>query len=260
MEGDSIVLYIIISILVSLLLALGVVWFLNQAQKKITKSRLKEQELKLEFQKKMLENTVRIKEQERKRISIELHDDVSSQLGIMNLNMHVLKKKMPEGHGLADIIDQIEMSIKRSSERSRAISHELMPISFKKFGLHQALEELADSINVTGVLSIEIDNDYLILHKDDFKLLHIYRVIQELVNNTVKYAKAKNIAINFSPDSEGLIMTYSDDGVGCDLTIIKAGLGLNNIKARASLLEGAIEFESELNNGFQAVLKFPNHE
>ncbi len=260
MEGDSIVLYIIISILVSLLFALGVIWFLNHAQKKISQSRFRAQELKLNFQRLMLENTVRTKEQERDRISRELHDDVSSQLGIVNLNMHVLKQRMPDDHGLESIIDQIEMSIKKSSERSRAISHELMPISFKKFGIHLALEELVDSINVTGTMTLTVENDFLIELKDEFKLLHIYRVIQELLNNSVKYAKAKNISIDFLPIGTEIEMTYRDDGIGCDLSQNKEGLGLNNINTRATLLDGDVEFTSSINKGFLAVLKFPNYD
>jgi len=208
----------------------------------------------------MLENTVRTKEIERKRISQELHDDVSSQLSIMNLNLHVLKNKLPDDHQLEELVDQIQTSIQKSSERTRTISHELMPLSFKKFGLHYVLEDMASSINLSGEISIQIEADYLIKIRDNFKLLHIYRIIQELVNNTLKYAKAKHITVNFKEHNNDLIMDYRDDGIGFELDPDNAGLGFGNIKTRATLLDGHIEFESSIGSGFKATFQFPNYD
>jgi len=260
MSEESLILYIVISVLLSLLFALGVVWFLNHAQKKLTQSKIKEQQLALDYQRKMLENTVRTKEIERKRISQELHDDVSSQLSIINLNLHVLKNKLPNDQHLEQLVDQMQSSIKKSSERTRTISHELMPLSFKKFGLHYVLEDLASSINLLGEISITIDSDYLIRIRDNFKLLHIYRIIQELVNNTLKYAKAKNINIQFVEEENDLVMLYTDDGEGFEFESDRTGLGFGNITTRATLLDGHIKFESSEGSGFRATLNFPNYE
>ncbi|MFT6335428.1 MAG: two-component system NarL family sensor kinase [Saprospiraceae bacterium] len=243
-----------------LVLALGFIWFLNHAQGKITQSRLKEQELNMHYQREMLINTVKTKENERNRIAKELHDDVSSQLGIINFNLYALKKRMPQDDKISLLMDQISSSLKSSTERTRSISHELMPLMFRKFGIHETFKELTANINVTGEIEITIKDDFLIKIREEFKLLHIYRMVQELTNNTLKYAKATKIGILFEAKDNGLTMTYTDDGIGIDLKNTTYGLGLSNIKTRATLLDGNITIESSENNGFKAIINFPNYD
>ncbi len=243
-----------------LILALGFIWFLNHAQKKITQGKLNEQELSMFYQKEMLLNTVKTKENERTRIAKELHDDVSSQLGIINLNLYALSKRIPQDEEITKLIDQITTSLKSSTERTRSISHELMPIMFRKYGLHEAFKELQAQINLPDMLKFTIENDFLIKITDDFKLLHIYRIVQELTNNTLKYAKASIIKINFEENNKDLSMTYIDNGVGIDFEKIKYGLGLSNVKTRVSLLDGNITIKSSKNKGFKVKINFPNYD
>jgi signal transduction histidine kinase len=243
-----------------LVLAMGFIWFLNHAQKKITQGKLNEQELSMFYQKEMLVNTVKTKENERTRIAKELHDDVSSQLGIINLNLYALRKRIPQDKEISKLIDQISTSLKSSTERTRSISHELMPIMFRKYGLHEAFKELQSQINMPDMLKFTIENDFLIKITDDFKLLHIYRIVQELTNNALKYSHASIININFEINDKDISMTYTDNGVGVDFKEIKYGLGLSNIKTRVSLLDGNITIESSKNNGFRVKIKFPNYD
>ncbi len=243
-----------------LIITLGFIWFFNSAQNKITKSRLKQQEMDIHHQKEMLLNTVKTKEIERSRIAKELHDDVSSQLGVINLNLFALKNKVPQELELLSIIDQISNSLKSSAKRARTISHELMPIMFKKFGIHDTFRELENSINLTGELKYSVKDDYLIKLKDEFKLLHIYRIIQELTNNTIKYGQASKIDIVFSEMGQDLVLSYTDDGVGFDSEKVNAGLGISNIKTRVSLLDGKIDIISSKGNGHKTIIKFPNND
>ena len=260
MINEPIVLYVFISVLIMLVIALGFIWFLNHAQGKITQSKLKEQELNMYYQKQMLLNTVKTKENERNRIAKELHDDVSSQLGIINFNLYALRKRMPQDEKMSLLMDQISSSLKSSTERTRSISHELMPLMFRKFGIHETFKELAASINLTGELEIFIKDDFLIKIRDEFKLLHIYRILQELTNNTLKYARATKINILFKANENNLTLTYIDDGIGVNLNNLTYGLGLSNIKTRVILLDGNITIESSENNGFQAIINFPNYD
>lgn len=261
MNENDIVIYILLSLVIMLMFAFAVIWFLNQTQKKLTSSKIKEQELLLNFRKELLLNTVKTEENERNRISKELHDDVTSQLSIINLNIHLLKQKLSNNEDMFKIIDHIETSLKKSTERTRTISHELMPLILKKFGLHHALKELEDSVNITEVFHLDFTNDHIIQIKDDFKLLHIYRIIQELINNAIKYSKANNVHISFEEKQDlNIKMTYTDDGIGFDDTKVKNGLGLSNINARITLLDGTVKIESILNSGTTITFIFPNHD
>jgi len=243
-----------------LIIALGFIWFFTVAKNKITESQLKQHEMDIHYQKEMLLNTVKTKEIERSRIAKELHDDVSSQLGVINLNLFALKNKVPQELELMSIIDQISNSLKSSTERARTISHELMPLMFKKFGIHDTFREFENNINLAGKLKFSVKNDYLIMLKDEFKLLHIYRIIQELTNNTIKYGHASNVSVVFSELEHNLILTYTDDGIGFDSEKISAGLGISNIKTRVSLLEGEMEIISSKGNGHTTIIKFPNND
>lgn len=261
MSENDIVIYILLSLVIMLVFAFAVIWFLNQAQKKLTSSKIKEQELLLNFRKEMLLNTVKTEENERNRISKELHDDVTSQLSIINLNVHLLKQKMASNKDMFKIIDHIETSLKKSTERTRSISHELMPLILKKFGLHHALQELEDSVNITEIFNLDITNSHIIQINDHFKILHIYRIIQELVNNALKYSKAKNVHISFEEEQDlNIKMTYSDDGIGFDAKKVKGGLGLSNMNTRVTLLDGKVIIDSLLGSGTTITFIFPNHD
>jgi len=259
MEESNVVFYVMISILIMVVIALSFIWFLNHAQKKIIAVKLKEQEMIMEHQKALLLNTIITKEKERNRISKELHDDVCSKLGIINLTFHALKSKI-DIESNEQLVQQIDQILASSSERARSISHELMPLSFKKFGLHNALKEFESRVNLLKNVTLSIHNDYLIKIEGDLKNLHIYRIIQELINNTLKYADAKKITINFDEEGHVLILRYKDDGKGVDLDTSTPGLGISNIETRVTLLEGTFDQQSSLGQGYEAIIKFPNYD
>ena len=244
-----------------LIFGLLVIWFLSRAQKKIIGVKLKEQALELTLQKELLINTVKTQEEERERISKELHDDVSSQLNIIHLNVHLLKEKLEGQSDFATIIDHIDKSLQNSTQRARSISHELMPAMLKKFGLTYTLDELANSINLTEKINIKIEGMQFIKIKDNFNLLHIYRILQELINNTLKYAQANKISILFSEEPDNLLkIQCQDNGIGFDSEIPTEGLGMGNIRTRIKLLNGDIHFDSPDTGGFFATLNIPNYE
>ncbi len=260
MTEDNLLVYILASIAVMLLFAVGVIWFLNQTQRKIVQSKLKEQEREISFQKELLENTVKTQESERERIAKELHDDVGSQLSVIHLNLHVLKEKVEKDQELHQVLDHIEQSLKKSTERTRTISHDLMPSILQKFGFLDAVNELVNSINLAQVLDVDIENESSLKISDKFKLLHLYRIIQELLNNTLKYANASKVKIVFTEIGEQIEMIYTDNGVGFDPSKHSEGLGLGNVNTRIRLLDGTIDWSSEKGDGVKITSKFPNHD
>ncbi len=253
--------YILSSILGMLLIGILVIWFLNRAQIKISKEKIKRQEQKLEFQKELLVNTVRTQEKERERIAKELHDDVTSQLSIIHLNLHMLKERLDSEPESDNLIDHIETSLKNSTERTRSIAHELMPSIFKKFGFHHALKELANNVNLTNYIELQVENEHLLAITNQFNLLHIYRIIQELINNSLKYAEASKLQIIFESIENNFIqLSYSDNGVGFNTKQQNEGLGMGNLKTRIELLNGEIDLQSAPGLGTKVICKFPNYD
>lgn len=257
MSDTTVVIYIVVSMIILLIISLSVLWFFYHSQNKIMKLKMQEQENKIVYHKNLLLNTVKTQENERNRIASDLHDDVASKLNVVHLNIHLLKKKLAGESEIEKIIDQIETSLQDSIHRTRMISYELMPQMLKKFGFHFAIHELSQTINATGSIHMDIRNIHMCEIRDNFKVLHLYRVLQELVNNTLKYAKAQNIEITFHQTGNDIIMDYTDDGIGFQADQPSMGLGLYNIKTRSELLHGEWKFLNDKNQpGCHFTLKF----
>ena len=264
MKESSLITLIVVSMIILVIISLSVLWFFYYLQNKNIKLKMLAQENKINYQNQLLVNTVKTQETERTRISAELHDDVASRLNVMHLNIHLLKKNIGTMPEVDKIIDQLESSLGESIERTRTISHELMPQLLKKFGFHHALRDLAQTINATGTLQVEIYDSYILppFH-NNMDELHLFRIVQELVSNTIKYAQATAIRISFEKEeTTGTVtMHYTDNGIGFDPEIGGSGLGLSNIKTRAELLTAQWEFHKtrEYEGGVHFTLKFRNN-
>lgn len=258
MNSDLLVIYILGGATIIFILALAVVWFFSRARQKVLKNNMEQQAKEIGFQKELLFNTVKTQEVERERIAKELHDEITSKRSVIHLNVHLIKQQTNGNADLAIITDRIETSLEQCIDRSRVMAHELLPQIFKKFGFHHALKELSHSINLTGVITLKIEGEHLIPASDYYNLLHIYRILQELTQNTLKYAKAKQAFITFEKKSDDTFeITYRDDGVGYETDQPVYGLGISNIKTRVALLNGNVNFYSRPNEGTLVTIKIP---
>lgn len=238
MSDNQLSYFIIVGICFILLLVASLVIFFNFSQKKILKEKELNHQQKMGFQKEMLESTINTQENERSRIARELHDDISSKLNVINMNMNILNMKLKEPDN-KKLLTDITSSLNHSIERSRKISHELMPPILEKFGLQEAITDLTQQINFSGEIKMSISR------KENFKTfqgqdkLHIFRIIQELCNNTLKHAGAKHIAISTKVEGNELEITYQDDGKGIPSGTISKGIGTMNIESRLQILNAS---------------------
>lgn len=240
MNESEIIIFIFVSIGIMVALVVSLVIFFNFSQKKIIAQKERNHLLKMNFQKEMLESTINTQEAERSRIARELHDDISSKLNIINVNVDFIKLKIDD-QGLQSSISSISSALKESLERSRKISHELMPPILEKFGLEDAINDLMNQINLFGVLKMNIIGSEHFKNIVDQKKLHIFRIIQELINNTIKHAEATNIKIEAFLEKEILEINYSDDGKGIVSTKNSIGIGTMNIESRVQILNASWE-------------------
>lgn len=251
---------IVVSMLLMVGFSLAVVWFFTVAQKKIIDSKLKQIELEVLFQKELLANAVTVQENERDRIAKELHDDIGSKLNVALLNIHLLKKKMDSNDGSKLLFERIEQAIQDSANSTRNISHELIPPVFQNFGFGYALEELQNSLNASGEIKITINYYQNVNINDKIKLLHIYRILQELLSNTIKHSKATIVDIAFEKEGDFITLVYKDNGIGFNKLLLSKGLGFNNIHIRCELLKAEMNYDSALGLGFRMAIKFINHD
>lgn len=258
-QQSEIVFLMATGIVIMLSLALALVLFFNASQKKLLKAKNRSQELQLQHQKELLHSTILTQENERKRIAKDLHDEIGSKLNVIHLNMHRLKRLGQPSEEFQQTIGEVNQLINNTIQRTRSISHELLPPTLDDFGLHEAIKELCEGYRSSGTIQIEYNSptDANGLG-DKMADLHLFRVLQELIKNSVTHGEAKLIQINLALHDKKLLVNYKDDGKGFDTTkVVKKGLGLKNLESRMSLIHARMDFQSQPGQGVEVNIEAP---
>lgn len=246
------ILFAVLSVLLFLIVLF--LWILNNNQKKLSiqKEINHEQELtSLEDQQKLSVSNALIEgeEVERKRIARDLHDGLGSMLSGLKIHLKLAEKE--NALSAAEVNNLLDKSIKEL----RNISQNLMPESLLKLSLEHALRDLCMA---NSNAKTQIEFQYLIQKPNlpkNYEIV-IYRIIQELLNNALKYAEASLILVSCSQNKDTFFITVEDNGVGFDIMDKNNnGMGLRNIKNRVEILKGKLEIESEVNKGTSAYIE-----
>ena len=226
-----------------LLLAMIGLWmFYKQNQKRKNQELLV---LKNEVHINSLESLIEGEEKERLRISKELHDGVNGDLSAIKHKLNSLIELNNK-----TIEEAVEM-IDKSCEQVRAISHNLVPPALENFDLKSAASDYCTNMN--NIHSQKITFNYL---GDNVVLpkiveINIFRIIQELVTNSIKHASANNIDVQLSIRENNIQLAVEDDGEGFDISnLTTEGIGISNIKHRVSFLNGEIDIASNKEGTF----------
>jgi len=227
-------------LIISLLLASILLWFVFQQRQKRVQQQLvtiqKEQEVLT------LESLIAGEEKERLRIAKELHDGVNGDLSAIKYKLSALLKMNN------NVINEAVTMIDNSCQQVRAISHNLVPPSLKNFNLVEAVNNYCENMNNTHTPAVNFQyiGDAVDLNK---KIeVNIFRITQELVTNAIKHAKADHIDVQISHRNNTILLTVEDDGKGYVQTEnTKSGIGLNNIKSRVEYLNANFEVVSNTN-------------
>jgi signal transduction histidine kinase len=244
--------YTVFYILVFLVLILiAIVVFIYKSRKKILAKELEKKDLEIKFQKDILISTIQTQEKERERIAQDLHDEISSKLNVVSLNLYGLKSKEKDADARLVTIDSIIQINNSAIENARKIAHNLLPPVLEKFGLQAAVEELVLDFEKTKTVEINYTNTVDFSHTNAEVQLNIFRIVQELINNSLKHGKATKIDIAFKPLHNKVQCMYSDNGIGFETNNLQKnkGLGMRNIESRIQFLNGQYDINSEKNNG-----------
>ncbi|WP_299337407.1 ATP-binding protein [uncultured Psychroserpens sp.] len=241
---------LVYGIIFLVLVTLGLILFFYYSRKKIIEKEVEKINIKLDHQKKILQTTIKVQEEERNRIAQDLHDAISSKLNVVSLTTNVLIDDDSISNEHKDALNHILDITTRTLESSRKIAHELMPPILDKFGLKVALEELFDEF--TSNTSIKISHDIDTLDQlDKHNELHVFRIAQELINNALRHGKADQLIMELKKQNQGFALVFKDNGIGFDVKANnkKSGIGLQNIKSRVAILNGQLFVESSKHSG-----------
>jgi len=191
-------------------------------------------------------------EAERQRIAAELHDGLGQVLSAARVNLAASNQE--DGH-LKTSLDLID----KSCSDLREISHNMMPSLLKKSGLPAALNEIAERISQSGKINVTIDHDDNFGRLSPEVEIQIFRIAQELLNNILKYAQAKEVQIQLMMEDSIFTMMVEDNGNGFDKEILTstAGNGWYNIKSRLNLINGEVEIDTRPGSGTVVTIVVP---
>ena len=227
------------------------------------KRRLQQQRIiELETEKKLTatEAVLKGEEQERTRLAKDLHDGLGGMLSGIKYSFQTMKGNLimtPDNQQAFErSMDMLDSSIKEM----RRVAHNMMPEALVKFGLDTALKDFCNDISQSGALkvnyqSIGLENKII----DQTTAITIYRIVQELLNNTMKHAAATNAIVQVSKTDGLLSVTVEDDGKGFDTSILKQakGIGWSNIQHRIEFLKGKLDVNSQKEKGTSVLIELP---
>ena len=243
----------IISIL-ALLLFSGFYLYKRKLSKVHKKERIREAEvqlLKQEQQNKIFSAMIEGQEKERKRLAIDLHDGLGGRLSGISMNLSKLDKDEPKEYPKQQL-QKVMKDLSDSLTELRSVARNMMPETLVKFGLQAALKDYCSSMtgSETKVTLQFYGTDKGITINQQVTM---YRVIQELINNAIKHAKATEVLVQYMRKGDQVDITVEDNGIGFDksksLKQKGTGMGLSNLQTRVAYLKGNIDFESEENEG-----------
>jgi signal transduction histidine kinase len=250
--------FIFAFLLLAAILAISVNFYTQRAKRSKLINAQKMQEAEILHQKNLMQSVISSQEVERKRIGMDLHDEVGAALSTLRIKIeqHASNNTID-----ADITENYKTDIDKIIANMRNISHALSPRISGNFGFYDAVHELSDSVNRSGKISmvVHFDEQKLPTFTNEQASMALYRVIAELINNTLKHAKATNIELVVDVSADVMNINYSDNGIGIkqkDSTQSK-GIGMQNIESRLGIIAASWQIQKLGTRGYGVTISVP---
>ncbi len=242
-----------------LMMVIAIVLFIVFYQKKMLQEQLNRQVMESVHRQKMMEVEMQSRENERSRLSKEIHDGVGVMLQALRATTLAIARNASDEdrHELGEQINEITETVRR-------MAYNLMPASLEKFGLRETLDELCIRLNryndkMQFIFSSDGDDRAL----DSWQELLLYRMVQEATNNAIKHAAATEIRIVMEWTPAELLLSVADNGRGFEFPgtenkiLGRHGLGLYSLENRSNLLGAEMKFQSNVPQGTLVTIRLP---
>ncbi len=191
-------------------------------------------------------------EKERSRLAKELHDGLGPLLTTLKMSIQSSDLIAPQKTQLKQLIDEMIIEVRR-------MTYDLMPQALLDFGVGEAVSNLTRLIERTGKLTVNYVNSMKEKSREELEIathINVFRITQELLNNTLKHAEARNVQLSLTQFEDKVALYYQDDGIGFDPEEIQYGYGLKNIKERVKVFNGYLSIHSD-QDGTQVEVEIP---
>jgi two-component system NarL family sensor kinase len=211
--------------------------------------RLKNEIIKIEIE---------TQERERREIGQDLHDELGSALLTIKMNLGLVEKQGLFLYDSSEALQELKFSLDGAIEYVKGMSRVISPAFLENFGLSRSVVQMVKRINSSCVAKVDFIESGATVELSKDKQLHIFRMMQEILNNALRHASPWRIVVSFLWGCDSLTVEIKDDGYNYRLSEKhqSAGLGLNNILNRASLIGAEFTNES-LSMGNLARIKIP---
>lgn len=221
-----------------LALAVFIILFFFLYQKRILVLQQQKQKLEMEFQEQMSKAQLEAQEQDRTRIAADLHDSVGSLLWAAKLNASFIERSVPLTDAARESHDELLGILDQTIQTVRRIAWQLTPEAFQHAGLDQSLEHLCATLDGKGItVSYHAQQPSM---WNDGKALQVFRIVQELVSNSIKHSQASHIAVSLFCPGNTLVVVVEDDGIGYQPQPQSGGVGWWSIRQRAKQIGAEI--------------------
>ncbi|MCY7290734.1 MAG: sensor histidine kinase [Ferruginibacter sp.] len=242
--------YLLASGLSLLLIIVALLYFNYQNKQKLQLQKITE--LETQQQLTATEAVLKGEEQERTRLAKDLHDGLGGMLSGIKFSFNTMKGNLTMTPDNAQSFERSMDMLDSSIKEMRRVAHNMMPEALVKFGLDTALKDFCNEIQQSGALYIS----YQSIGLENLKItqtieITVYRIVQELVNNIMKHAAAKNAIVQVTKTNDRLSVTVEDDGGGFDTGILNKvkGIGWSSIQNRVEFLKGKLDVDSQSEKG-----------
>lgn len=236
-------------VIVGVLFIGGIVLYSSRMRYKLKAQLAEERE---HLQKTRFRAVIEAEENERKRIARELHDGLGQLLSTARITISSLDEE-ETNRKVQNSVRLIDSAV----QEVRSISHNMMPNALVALGIEAAIDDLVHTLNQSGKLRINFVKKTG-LHLDETRSISVYRVVQEVLNNAIRYSGASEITITLETTTAGYQLSISDNGQGFDTATIaeSKGIGWKNIHSRMELIDGQVQVFSRKGEGTTVRLGF----
>jgi signal transduction histidine kinase len=226
----------------------------------IIRKRIADKEVQQLQQEKQLVATNSIlkgQEEERTRVARDLHDGLGGLLSGIKLTLNSVKGNviLPEESAMTftRAITQLDGAI----SEMRRVAHSMMPETLVRFGLIDALNDFCEGISTSGQLKVVMQDFGFDKRLDSSVEIVLYRVVQELLNNVLKYAEATEAHVQLTWVENNVSLTVEDNGKGFDVSKLdqNKGAGMRNVQARVDYLNGKLDIQSKPDEGTSVLVE-----
>ena len=217
---------------------------INAQRDKIDKQKIKDLENDVKIN--SMQSVIEGQELERERIAKDLHDSLGGLLSAIKLQF---EKVRSDSNIDGEDFNNAQGLLDTAVDEVRSISRNLQPGSLNDMGLVAAINDLVNRYRGEAYPEIDFQHYNIPRDMDNMFATSLYRIIQELLNNAIKYAKANEIIIQINKEDDEIIISLEDDGIGFNTKSFEKGMGLENVQSRVSYLKGDLQIDSQENIG-----------